>query len=143
MATYLGAGSKFYLGSNDNPATAVFTLIPQITSATRDAAKDELEVTNLSSTTKEYRPGLADAPTMTLSINYDHNEATHDHRTGLLALSRADTQRLLKIEPNGATQSETWLINVLGTSQPFSPNEVQTFEVNIRASGAPTYADIA
>lgn len=139
MARYRGAGTVVSLGSTADPLTAVFTVIPQITSVSLDEQSGELEVTDLGSTRKEYIQDLPDSASIKLSINYDPAQATHNEVSGLVSLFNSGAYRVLRILPNGAIKSINYVGFVMGNSVNFEPTSVQKLEVPFRASGGATY----
>lgn len=138
MTAYLGAGTVVALGSNDDPGTAVFTTIPQITAARVQEAGGEIETTNLGSTRKEYIRDLADAASFNLTINYDPAQATHNETTGLVALFASGVNRCIRLTPNGATKHEIYVGFVMDNNRNFEPTSVQQLEVTFRTTGEKT-----
>lgn len=139
MARYRGAGTVVSLGSTADPLTATFTVIPQITSVNVQEQGGEIEVTDLGSTRKEYIQDLPDSASITLTINYDPAQATHNEVSGLVSLFNSGAYRVLRILPNGATKSINYIGFVMGNTISFEPTSVQQLEVPFRASGSATY----
>lgn len=142
MTAYRGAGTEVALGSNDDPLTAVFTVIPQITAARVQEAGGEIETTDLGSTRKTYIQDLPDSASFSLTINYDPAQATHNESTGLVALFQSGAIRCLRLKPNGATKYEIYRGFVLDNNRNFEPTAIQQLEVTFRTSGAPTIVNV-
>jgi len=69
-------GTVLKVGNAASPE--VFTAIPQIVSIDGPtSANSEKEVTNLSSTAKEFRPGLNDHGELSMEIEWDERNAVH------------------------------------------------------------------
>jgi len=69
-------GTVLKIGNAASPE--VFSTIPQIVSIDGpSSANSEKEVTNLSSTAKEFRPGLNDHGEINLEIEWDERNAVH------------------------------------------------------------------
>lgn len=73
----LTAGSKIGFGDGGDP-TEVFNIINGVTSlATPEGTKSSIDVTDLSSTAKEYLTGLPDNGTLSLEGFWDESDVTH------------------------------------------------------------------
>lgn len=138
MTARRGAGTIVALGSNDDPNTAVFTTIPQITAARVQESGGEIETTDLGSTRKKYIQDLPDSASFNLTINYDPAEATHNETTGLVALFQSGANRCIRLTPNGATKHEIYVGFVMDNSRNFEPTAVQQLEVTFRTTGEKT-----
>ena len=85
MAKYrLTQGAKIAVSGSASPS--IFTNIANVENIDESGdSRDQIEVTNLDSTAKEFAPGLVDFGTVVISINYDQEEATHVTLDGLMA----------------------------------------------------------
>lgn len=68
-AAVLGAGSLLKLGAGDDPVTYT-TIAEVLTVGAITKTTSEVDVTNLSSTAKEYIGGLPDGGTLEFKVNY-------------------------------------------------------------------------
>jgi hypothetical protein len=142
MTAYRGAGTEVALGSNDDPNTAVFTVIPQITNARVQESGGEIETTDLGSTRKTYIQDLPDSASINLTINYDPAQATHNETTGLVSMFQSGVVRTLRLKPNGATKYEIYRGFVMDNNRNFEPTAVQQLEVTFRATGDKTLVNV-
>ena len=78
MANLKSQGCEIYKGDDASPQ--VYTVIGQIISISGpDGSTGEIDVTNLSSTAKEFIPSLPDFGTTTLDAVWDHATTTNQH----------------------------------------------------------------
>jgi hypothetical protein len=74
----LTQGTILQRGDGATP-TEVFTAVPDVVSITGpDATKAEIDVTDLASTAKEFKGGLADFGRMVVELNYIPGNTIHD-----------------------------------------------------------------
>lgn len=92
-------GAKIEVSGTASPS--VFTKVVNVTSVDESGVTiDQIDVTNLDSTAKEYVPGMPDYGTVTFQINYDPDEATHQTLDGL-AQAQANATRDWRITESG------------------------------------------
>jgi hypothetical protein len=81
MANELLSRAKFSRGDSDllpSYGTDTFTEIINVTSlGGPEQTKDELEVTHLQSTGKEFLAGMSDGGSVNFEVNYDYSNAAH------------------------------------------------------------------
>lgn len=131
----LTQGTVFARGDGGSPE--VFITVPNITSiAGPDASKNEIETTDLASTAKEYKGGLADFGRLTLEMQIVPGNAVHD----LMYADFADTSspvrnwKLTYVNGKGRNLSGY----VASFPSAVQPDSVITGSVVIRLSGLPT-----
>ena len=109
--------------------------------STPDNAKEQLDSTDLDSTSKEYISGLGDNGEISFSVNIDLNNATHQ---ALIADNNSGTTRYWKIripEAGVATYTDiTFAGYVGGFSADNSIDAVQNWSGTIVVDGAATFA---
>jgi hypothetical protein len=143
MATRRGAGTVFELGSNDDPATATWTAIPQLRNIRVREQSGELEVTNLASSRKQYIQDLPDSAMISAELQYDPDLATQSEATGLQSLFNSGANRAFRLTPNGAAKRQVYVGFVMSNDKSFDPSQVMSMSVEIRTTGAPTYVNVA
>ena len=93
MTTYTTQGTIIARGNAASPES--FVTIPQVTSITPVGQNRGLiDVTNLSSTAREYKKAIKDGQEIQLEIQYDPDDASH---AGLKTDMTAETSRNYKI----------------------------------------------
>lgn len=77
MATYITTqGTALKIGDGASPE--VFTTIPQVTSIDGPTtSNDEIDVTHLGSTSREFEPALPDQGEITCEMEWDENDTVH------------------------------------------------------------------
>lgn len=73
MALVKAQGTKLYVGDGNTPE--VFIEIGEITSIDWTSDSPEVDVTNLSSTSREYRAGLPDPGRLSFTVRFDNTDA--------------------------------------------------------------------
>lgn len=103
MAKYrLTQGAKIEVSGSASPS--IFTKIVNVTSIEESGvSRDQIEITNLDSTAKEYAPGLPDFGTRTIQFNYDSEEATHQTLDGLGTAGTGETRDWRITESGGGS----------------------------------------
>lgn len=105
-------GSKIEVSGSASPS--VFTKIVNVTDISESGATlDQIEVTNLDSTAKEFVPGLPDYGTVTFQINYDSDETTH--------------QTIDTLAQGSATAVRDWRITEVGGGSPGTRTQFKGF----------------
>ena len=105
-------GSKIEVSGAASPS--VFTKIVNVTDISESGATlDQIDVTNLDSTAKEFVPGLPDYGTVTVQINFDSDEATH--------------QTLDQLAQGGTSAIRDWRITESGGGSPGSRTQFKGF----------------
>lgn len=139
MTARLGFGTKLELGDGGDPE--VFAEIGEIAEGPDDDESAELvETTNHQSDSssgkprREYIGGPVDGGELTLTVNYDRDDATHSRATGLRGMVGA-TKNFRLTEP-GATTRETFsaIIMNAGISRPVA--DKMSMSVTLKISGA-------
>ena len=138
MTTYVAQGTIFARGDAASPE--VYTAIAQITAISGIGKEAPLiDVSNLSSSAREYHLGLEDLDEVQLTIQYDPDDTTH---SGLLADADARTLTHFRITltdspPQAITFAARVRIWRLGE---VAVDAVQTLIVGIKPSGDWTVA---
>jgi hypothetical protein len=93
LATYVADGTTFARGDGASPE--VFTAINQVTDVgTVGSDRGLIDVTNLSSTAREYKKAIKDGQELTLTINYDPDDTGH---SGLRTDNDAEVSRNYRV----------------------------------------------
>lgn len=135
-AAKLGLGTLFKRGDGASPE--VFTTIPEINSVTGPSGTTEqIDVSHMQSTAREYILGLPDFGEFTLEMNWLVNNAVQE---GLRSDFINRTTRNFKLEDHGVSPEEVWTIVglVTGFSLNFPADDRATASVTIKISGTPT-----
>lgn len=125
------------LKRGDGASPEVFTTVPDVVSISGpDASKGEIEVTDLSSTAKEFKGGLADFGRMTVELNYIPGNAVHGAMRTDFISSASPVRNWQLLFVNG----KQW--NFAGYIAAFPGNtqadSVQKSSMTIRLSGSVT-----
>lgn len=94
---------------------------------------------------REYVPNMVDFPAVSCDINYLPNNATHDHRTGLLSLQLAGDQADFKVFYNSRVGTGTSAVVLtfpasVTSFRPTAPvDNVYTATIQFQPTSAPTY----
>jgi hypothetical protein len=92
-------GSKIEVSGAASPS--IFAQIVNVTDISESGVTfDQLDITNLDSTAKEFVQGLGDFGTCTVQMNYDSDETTHQTLDGL-AQGGSSSQRDWRITESG------------------------------------------
>lgn len=136
---YLGYGAKVKFGDGASPE--VFATLGNLKDFEDSESAELVETTNHSSTgsRKEYIAGLIDGDEITLPVNLDPNDATHDRTTGLRAKLRQVVNFRFE-EPQNSVGLQVAAI-VIGVSNSYPVADVMTCEITIKKTGSvSTYA---
>lgn len=136
MAVFRGSGTTFARGDGASPE--VFTTIADVVSLNGPGiVKDEIEVTALDSTSKEYIGALQDNGEMTLELNMNFQDA---QQVGLRQDAEGTTQRNYRIVFNDVSSTQ---IDFLGEVMEFSitteANDAVKASCRVKVSGALTW----
>jgi len=121
MTTYTTQGMTVGRGDAGSPET--YTTIPQITNiGSVGQSRSLIDVTNLSSTAREYKKAIKDGAEIQLEMQYDPNDASH---TGLKADNDSESARNFRITftDSPATKFDfaalvtNWAVTNLGIDQ--------------------------
>lgn len=126
-------------GRGDAASPEVYTTIPEITTISGPGGSaSEIDVTDLSSTAKEFRLGLQDEGSISFTINYIPGNTVH---AGLRTDRAASTLRNFRIAFTDSPQT-TWTFAgyVNGFTVDNGVDNVTTASVTIRISGVITEA---
>lgn len=133
MTTYQTQGTTIARGNGAGPE--VFTNISQVTKISGiGSERNNIEVTNLSSTAREYQESIKDGGEITLEIQFDPDDATHQ---GLKTDHDNNTLRNFKVTLTDDLPS-TWTFAARVRSYKLgemSPDGVQMITVILRTSG--------
>lgn len=134
-------GSELRVGDGGSP-TEVFTTIASVTSISGPSrTKEEIEVTAHDSPDqyREFVPGLKDGGEVTLEINYDPTETTHDTLDTDFEITTLRNFQLV-IFPGVTGEEHIWdfagIITALGDE--FPHDDKMERSVTIKISGKPT-----
>lgn len=135
-------GTLLQIGDGGSPEN--FTTIAEVANISGPGLSlDAIDVTHHSSTGgwREFVGGLLDGGVVSLDINYDPTDGTHDASTGLIADMVARTVRNFQLVfPD--TANTTWSFSALVTG--FEPSEPVdnklAASVTLKISGQPTLA---
>lgn len=122
----------------DGASPEVFTVIANVTAyGGPNKENPEIDVTDLSSTAKEFVAGLVDNGEVTLSLNFDPDQATHEQ---LLDDLDARTIRNFQVSWSDASPDIEWTFPAFVKS--FNPSAgvdaALSAEVTLRVTGAVT-----
>lgn len=93
MATYVADGTTIARGDGASPEA--FTTIPQVTNiGTVGQDRGLIDVTNLSSTAREYKKAIKDGQEIALVMQYDPDDTVH---SGLRTDNDAETARNYRV----------------------------------------------
>ena len=135
-------GTLLKMGDGADPE--IFTAIAEVANISGPSlSMDTIDVTNHSSTDgwREFIGGLLDGGEISLDINYQPTEGTHDFTTGLLKnMSNKTVRNFQLVFPDGS--STTWSFSALITA--FEPSEPidnkLSAAVTLKLAGKPTLA---
>lgn len=138
MATYIETqGTTLKIGDAASPI--VFTTIPQVVSIDGPTATtEEIDVTHLGSTAKEFVAALPDYGSLNLEVEWDERDTVH---SGIRTDFAAGTVRPFQLIDTGSPQT-TYSVNGYFKSLPltFNANDVVRSNIEIRLTGAFTAA---
>jgi len=142
MTNFAAKGTLIKQGDGASPE--VFTTIAQVVGLGGPSISlDPLDVTNHSSVEgwKEFVGGLLDGGELTLEINFDPADGTHDSTTGLIKDMTDRTVRNFQLVFSD-TANTTWTIPALVTGfEPAAPVDGKlSASVTLKVSGKPTFA---
>ena len=127
------------IGRGDAASPEVYTTIPEVKSIDGPGGDaTEIDTTDLSSTSKEFRMGLQDEGSVTLQMNWLPANTVH---TGLRTDRANQTLRSFRITFTDSPASTlTFNAYVLGITISNSVDNVTEASVNLRVSGTPVWA---
>lgn len=133
---YLGYGAKVKMGDGASPE--VFATIGNLRDYEDSETAELVETTNHSSTgnRKEFISGLIEGDEITLPVNYDPADSTHDRTTGVQAKLR-QTVNFRFEEPQNSVGIQVAAV-VIGVSKSYPVGDVMTMDVTIKKTGAVT-----
>lgn len=139
MATVETQGTIFRVGNGDSPLT--YTVVGGVTgiSGLRSGAPNEIDVTDLSSTAREFLLGLKDEGTHTVNLNLDPAD-TGQQRLATLRSSRAEESFQIELSNAGAGSpptGTTYTYQARVSTFPFdlNPDDAARAQVTIRVTG--------
>jgi len=140
MANIAAYGIALKQGDGGSPES--FTDIAQVVNLGGPSLKlDPLDVTNHGSTSgwREFIGGLLDAGEVTLELNYDPAEGTHDATTGLIADMTARTVRNFQLVfPDSGSTLWSFAALVTGFEIGAPVDGKLTASATLKLSGQPT-----
>ncbi len=138
MTTYVADGTT--IGRGDAASPEVFSTIAQVTSITPvGQTRGLIDVTNLSSTAREYKKAIKDGQEINLSIQYDPDDSGH---AGLRTDMDAETARNFEVTlTDSPAQTITFAALVTNWSiTNIVIDGVYTLEVTLKPTGDLTFA---
>lgn len=122
------------LKRGDGGSPEVFTTVPDVTAISGpDATKSEIEVTDLSSTAKEFKGGLADFGRLTVDLNYIPGNAIHTAMRNDFISNASPVRNWQILFVNGKQWNFQGYVGAFpGNTQ---PDSVQKSSMTIRLSG--------
>lgn len=138
MTTYVASGAT--IGRGDGASPEVFTTIPQVTSIT-PVGQDRtlIDVTNLSSTAREYKKAIKDGQEIQLELQYDPDNAVH---SGLRTDMTAEVSRNYRVTLTDSP-AQTITFAALCTNWSLTNiviDGVLTLQVTLKPTGDLTFA---
>jgi hypothetical protein len=138
MATYVADGTTISRINDASPQA--YVVIPQVTDVgTVGSDRGLIDVTNLSSTAREYKKAIKDGQELTLTINYDPDDAQH---AALRTDNDAETARSYRVTFSDSP-AQTVTFNGLVTNWSVGNiviDNVLTLSVTIKPTGDLTFA---
>ena len=137
MGVFRGAGTTFARGDGASPE--VFTTAGDVVSiAGPGISKDEIEVTALDSTAKEFIGALDDPGEITLELNWNPQDAEH---VNLRTDAEGNTPRNYRIVWNDVSATQvTFNAEVMEFSLNTEPNDAVKASCRLKINGALTWA---
>ncbi len=137
VSGFRGAGTVFSRGDGASPE--VFNTVTNVISITGpQISKEDIEVTHLGSTAKEFISALDDPGELQLQMNWDPSNAQH---VGMRSDAEGSTTRNYRIVWNDASSTQ---VDFLGEAMDFSldtqPNAAVVASVRVKISGALTWS---
>ena len=122
------------LKRGDGGAPEVFTTVPDVTAISGpDATKSEIEVTDLASTAKEFKGGLADFGRLTVDLNYIPGNPVHTAMRNDFVSAASPVRNWQILFVNGKQWNFAGYVGAFpGNTQ---PDSVQKSSMTIRLSG--------
>lgn len=138
MTTYVADGTTIGRSNEDSPLT--YTTINQVTSITPVGQNRSLiDVTNLSSTAREYKKAIKDGQEINLTIQYDPDDTGHSNlRTDM----NSETARSYRVTFTDSP-AQTVTFDALVTNWSITNvaiDQVLTLEVTLKPTGDLTFA---
>jgi len=132
----IGAGTVLQMDDGLGVYTAIAEVV-SIGELTRE--RPEVDATSLSSTAREYVPGLATAPEVDLELNLLLENATQDDLTGLAYIFNNSITRNFRLLPNGESKQIRFAAFVKShTYGPFELESIKKCKVRLKVTGAVT-----
>ena len=133
---YLGYGAKVKFGDGASPE--VFATIGNLRDFDDSETAELVEHTNHSSAgnRKEYIAGLIEGDEITLPVNLDPGDATHDRTTGLQSKLRQVVNFRFE-EPQNSVGLQVAAV-VIGIGKSYPVGDVMTMDITIKKTGAVT-----
>lgn len=137
MAVFRGAGTTFARGDGASPEA--FTTVGDVVSlGGPQIQKDEIEITALDSTAKEFLGALDDPGELSLELNWNPQDTQH---VALRQDAEGTAQRNYRIVFNDVSSTQ---IDLTGEVMEFSlntePNDAVKASIRIKVSGALTWS---
>src|SRR5262245_3950652 len=125
------------LKRGDGGSPEVFTTVPDVTALSGpDATKSEIEVTDLSSTAKEFKGGLADFGRLTVELNYIPGNPVHAAmRNDFISIASPVRNWQIAFVNGKQWNFAGYVASFPGNTQ---PDSVQKSSMTIRLSGLVT-----
>lgn len=136
---YLGYGAKIKMGDGASPET--FATLGNLGDFEDSDTYEMVETTNHSSPSnrREYIAGLVDGAEISLPVNYDPNDATHDASTGVQS-KKGQTVNFRLEEPQNSTGYQFAAV-VTGVTKAYPVADKMVMTITLKKTGAiTTYA---
>ena len=120
----------------DAASPEVFTTIIQVTAIDGpDGSATEIDASNLSSTAKEFKVGLKDEGQVTLSINYDPDNAQHEILRAALG-GTASKNYVITMSDGSPATTFSFAAFVMAFTPSYAVDGIVTASVTLRITGA-------
>jgi hypothetical protein len=137
----LGAGTVLKLGDNASPI--VYTTVAYVIDLSGPTEQaDDVEVTHLGSSAKEYIAALRDSGEVSMNIHYTEH-ATLGATSGLYYVFINRLTRSFEIIPSGGAKKFRFSASVTSFERSFNPGESMKVAVTLKVSGAVTEVNVA
>lgn len=136
MATYIETQGTVLKVNFQNTSPEVYVTVPQVVSIDGPtASNDEIEVTHLGSSAREFIGALPDYGSINLEILWDERDTVH---AGMRTDFQARTTRSWQIIDTGSPQRTSTFSGFIKTlPQQYNANDVVRSSCEVRLSGLP------
>lgn len=132
-------GTIIKVGDSGSPE--VFTAIPDVTGLDGpSASKDEKEVTDLSSTGREFLPLVVDPGEISMTLNFRSDNTVHQGLWTDFASTTPVVRNWQLIDTSTVPKTMAFSGFLKGFKLSHPVNDIRTADVTIRLSGLPTFS---